>query len=69
MFTEKDYAGYFAALQDAERKMISNLDKILFGISDNNIREVLLSIKEDEFRHLKLEKELISILKLHSIQL
>jgi hypothetical protein len=64
MFTEKDYIEYFEALQNAERKMISNMDKILSGISDESTREVVLRIKKDEAGHLKMEDKLLEILQL-----
>ena len=63
MFTEQDYKNYFAAVQEAEKKMISNIDFILPGISNPLIRNTLISIQKAEFEHLQLVDELFAILK------
>lgn len=68
MFTEKDYADYFKDLQNAERQMIAGMDSILSDISDDEIKIVLSGIRNDEFRHLRLEDKLLEILESHSIK-
>ncbi|MBN1787661.1 MAG: hypothetical protein JW806_04635 [Sedimentisphaerales bacterium] len=62
MFTEQDYREYFTDLQNAERKMIECIDKILPEISDADVIKTLNTIHSDEFRHLNLEAELFAML-------
>lgn len=63
MFTEQDYQSYFVAIQETEKKMISNIDFILSGISNPRIRNILIGIRNVEFKHLQLEDELFAILE------
>ena len=63
MFTEQDYRDYFAALQNAERQMIKSLNEILLELSDVEVKKILNNVRNDEFRHLKLEDELFAVLE------
>ena len=63
MFTDQDYKNYFAAVQEIEKKMASNINFILPDISTPRIQDTLTSILKAEFKHLQLTDELFAILE------
>ena len=61
MFTKVDYETYFSAIQKADKKMLETLSEVIDEVSDTNVLKVLISIREDEKRHVILNDELFSL--------
>lgn len=61
MFTKVDYETYFSAIQKADKKMLETLSEVIDEVSDTYVLKVLISIREDEKRHVILNDELFSL--------
>ncbi|MBN1457054.1 MAG: hypothetical protein JW912_04295 [Sedimentisphaerales bacterium] len=67
MLTEIDYNMYFNALQNTEKEMIRQLDRLLLLVSDPDTAEVLKEIRNDELKHSGLVQELFKVLESETV--
>jgi rubrerythrin len=58
MLSKKDYNGYLRQMQDLEKSMVSVYKEAAARVDDEAMKNIILSIMQDEIRHVALVEEM-----------